>query len=515
MYKLKMVLVFLSLVTTQIVVAQDDFIKRADKLYDNKVYSEASKIYLTYLQQSYNYDVNYKLAECYRNMNQTIEAEFWYEVIVNQNIADENIIYNYANLLKSNGKYKSAKTWFLKYGAYDDDGFYLASTCDWALANEGKPVAYLLDSLGINSSGSEITPTFFKKGIIFSGSGGKKINVSTGLPYYDLYFSEMKNDSIWSVTRLNNSINSDLHEASPCYDQIDETLYFTRNNINKNRTITSKDDEVKLQMFYSNYIDNKFLAPIPMPFNSKTYSFGHSALSPDGSILIFSSDKPGGYGGTDLYFATKKGDGWSAVKNLGPVINTKGDELFPYMDPEGNLYFTSNWLPGFGGMDVFKSSRDGDHWSVPVNAGKPLNSSHDDFGFVIKNGRGYVTSNRPGGQGSDDIYGVTEALSLSKIYLYDTNLKPITKARITLVESPKAQPICETDANGMCDISALSNSNMSIRISKEGFLDKVINNLGSYRSSNGILPVELQPLLGNIENTPSPDLENITQTNDN
>lgn len=515
MHKLKMVFVFFGLVTTQIAVAQDDYIGRANKLYDNKVYSEAAKIYLTYLQQNYNYDVNYKLAECYRNMNLPREAEFWYEVIVNQSTADVDIIYNYANLLKTNGKYRSAKTWFLKYGAYDDDGFYLASTCDWALANESKPALYILDSIGINSSGSEITPTFFKKGIIYSGSGGQKMNVSTGLPYYDLYFSEMKNDSIWSVIKLNNSINSDLHEAAPCYDQLDETLYFTRNNHNKNRTITSKDDEVKLQMFYSNYIDNKFLAPRPMPFNSKSYSVGHPTLSPDGSILIFSSDKPGGYGGTDLYFVTKKGEGWSAVKNMGPVINTSGDELFPYMDPEGNLYFSSNWLPGFGGMDVFKSHREGDHWSVPLNAGQPLNTSYDDFGFIVRNGRGYVTSNRPGGQGSDDIYGVTEALALTEIYVYDTNLKPITKARITLVESPKTQPICETDINGKCDISTLANSNMSIRISKEGFLDKVVNNLGSYRSSNGILPVELQPLLGNNENTPTPDSENITKMNDN
>ncbi len=509
-----MVLVFFSLVATQALVAQDNFLKRADKLYENKVYNEAAKIYLAYMQQSYNYDVNFKLAECYRKMNLTKEAEFWYEVIVNQSTADADIIFNYANLLKSNGKYRSAKTWFLKYGAYDDDGFYLASTCDWALANETKPGSYQLDTIGINSSGSEMTTTFFKKGIIYSASGGNEINENTGLPYYDLYYGEMRNDTIWSVNRLNKLINSELHEASPCYDPIEETLYFTRNNHNKNRTITSKDDEVKLKIFYSNYIDNKFLAPKPIS-HAKPYSEGHSAISPDGTILIFTSDKPGGYGGADLYFVTQKSDGWSAPKNMGPIINTGGDELFPYMDPEGNLYFSSNWLPGFGGMDVFKSYREGDHWSVPVNAGKPLNSSNDDFGFIIRNGRGFVTSNRPGGQGSDDIYAVTEALPLSRIYVYDTNMKPIIKARITLLESPKMQPVCETDANGMCDISALSNSNMSIRISKEGYLDKVISNLGSFRSSNGILPAELQPLLGIIENAPTPDSENFSQKNDN
>ncbi len=500
MYKLKLILVFLSVLVSQFIFAQEDYLKRADKLYENGVYSDAAEIYLTYLQQTYDYDINLKLAECYREMNMTIEAEFWYEIIIQQGLASEDLILNYANLLKSNGKYKSAKAYYLKYGAYDDEGFYLASTCDWAMANEDKTPEYVLKNLNINTTGSDITPTFFKKGIIFSSGGGDEVNAGTGMPFYDLYYCEWKNDTTWSKTPLSKSVNSKYHEASPCYNPKDEVLYFTRNNHYKNRTIASKDKQVKLEMFYSDYIGNKFYAPKPMPFNSKNYSIGQSTISVDGSILIFASDKPGGYGGTDLYFVQKKGSGWSAIKNLGPVINSGGDELFPYLDPDGKLYFSSNYLPGFGGLDIFTAIREGDHWTVPQNAGKPLNSAADDFGVIMRNGKGFVTSNRAGGVGSDDIYTVSEAHILTTLYVYGANLKPISKARVTFVEGPKSEPICETDEYGMGDISLLKNSNMAIKISKEGYLDRIIYNIGSYRSNNGMFPVEMQPLIGAIEN---------------
>ncbi len=506
MNRLKIFLLFICFAFIQNSRAQDDFLKRADKLYDSEVYKEAADIYLAYLQQTYNYDVNYKLAECYRHLNLTREAAFWYEVVIQQKGDDPDIIYNYANLLKANGKYKSAKEYYLKYAEFEEEGFYLASTCDWALSNSTKTSDYFIDTLNINTERSEITPTFFKKGIIYA-SAGEKLNPNTGLAYYDLYYTEMKNDSVWESKPLDKNINSDLHEASPNFNADSKILYFTRNNHYRNRTIKSNDGEVKLELFFSTYQDGKFSAPRPSLLNSKSYSIGQPALSPDGTILIFASDRPGGYGGVDLYFTIKKSSGWSSVKNLGPTVNTNGDELFPFMNNEGTLFFSSNWHAGFGGLDVFETSREGDHWTTPVNLGKPVNSSFDDFGFIINNGSGYFSSNRPGGKGSDDIYVVSELKNLTKLYVHDTDLKPVYKASISLVESPKTKVLYETDANGLCDITALSGSTISIRIVKEGFLEKVISNLGSYKSSNGMLPVELQPLLGNIEIIPAKENE--------
>ncbi len=487
--------------------AQDDLLKKADRLYAHNAYSEAADIYITYLQQSYNYDINYKLAECYRNMHMLSDAVHWYKILMDQNNADAATIYNYAVLLKANGNYKSAKNWFLKYAAYNEDGYYMASTCDWAMANAGKPQYFIIDTIGINTPMSEMTPTFFKKGFIYSATAGDKINVSTGMPYYDLIFAEPAGDTAWKTSPLGNWVNSEMHEGAPCYDINSKILYFTRNNHYKNRTIRSGDGNVNLELFFSAFTEGDFSKPRPTTLNSNDYSVGQPAISPDGNIIIFVSDKPGGNGGTDLYYAVKKGGVWGQAINMGDAINTKGNELFPFMTSDGTLYFASDYLPGFGGLDIFKSTRISSSWSVPENIGAPVNSPQDDFAFILRNGAGYFTSNRPGGKGSDDIYQVTQLLGLTRIYVYDTSLKPVSKARVTLVESPKTQTICETDATGYGDISSVIGPGISIRIAREGFLDKTISNVGNLRSSNGVLPVELQPLLGDQEHTPEKPVE--------
>lgn len=498
MNRCKIWILIIGLISIQQVHAQNDFLARADKFYDHGIYTDAAEMYLTYLQQTYDYEVNLKLAECYRLLENKVDAEYWYSVIITQNTADPTILLRYADLLKANGKYRSAKIYYLKYAAYEEDGYYYASTCDWALSNQNKTPQYFINTLGFNTTDSEITPTFFKKGIIYARSSGDPINPTNDVSYYNLFFTEMKNDSLWLISKVEH-INDDLHDAAPCYDPVDKKLYFTRSNKYRGRTIKAKDGEVKLEIYFSTYMDGKFNNPRPLSINSKSYSFGQPTISSDGRVLIFASDKPGGYGGIDLFYCVKKGSSWSVPKNMGPTINTPGDELYPYLSPEGELYFSSNYHPGFGGFDLFKSSRVDEYWTVPANLGEPVNSPQDDYAMIIKNGNGYFASNRAGGQGSDDIYQVTQMLQLQKIYVYDPNLKPIYKARVTFIESPNMQVICESDANGFGDISTLSGATMAIKISKEGYLDKIIYDLSSLRSSNGIIPVELQPLLGSNE----------------
>lgn len=513
MNRIKIFFLIIGMIIVQTGFSQDDYQKRADKLYEHQAYSEAAGIYLAILQQNYDADINFKLAECYRQMNLMSDAEHWYGVLITQRSNDPVVLLHYANILKSNGNYKSAKVYFLKYAAYQEEGYYLASTCDWALANMNKVPGFLIDTLGFNSGNSEITPTFFKKGIIYSGGGNQGYNISTGMPFYDLYYAEKKNDSTWTNNSLGGDINSELHEASPYYDINSKLLYFTRNNHYKNRTIKSKSGEVKLEIYFSTYDEGKFSTPHPFSLNSKSYSIGQPAISPDGNVMIFASDRPGGAGGIDLYYAVKKNGAWSEPKNMGDMINTPGNEEYPFMSADGTLYFSSDYLPGFGGFDVFKSVRGDKFWTTPENLGMPLNSSSDDFGFIIRNGSGYFSSNRPGGKGSDDIYQITQLLPLTKIYVYDTNLKPIQKARVTLAESPKTNAVCETDATGMGDISSLTGSGISIRITKEGFLEKVISDIGNYRSSTGYLPVELQPLIGEHEQTPEKPVEEPAHNN--
>lgn len=475
--------------------AQPDMMARADKFYANGVYPDAAEIYVSFLEQGYDYIVNTKLADCYFQMEDWQKAEYWYGVIASHNIADAGTLLRYADLLKFNGKYREAKTYYLKYAIYKPDGYYLASTCDWAISNKSKQGGYAIEPAAFNTAASEMTPAQFKRGVVFARSNGDEINPNTGTPYYDLYFAEPRVDNSWTVNAMEH-VNSDFHEAAPFYDTNSKLLYFTRSNHINDRTIVSPDGQVKLELFYAAYTDGKFARPRPLTINSRGYSVGHPTLSPDGTILIFASDMAGGKGGIDLYYCLKVNNEWSEPKNMGEVINSPGDELYPYLAPDGVLYFSSNYHAGFGGQDIFKSHRMDDHWTIPENLGMPVNSSQDDYGFTIKNGFGYFTSNRPGGKGSDDIYQVTQLATISTLYVYDVDQKPVFKAKVTFVEGANTQIICETDVNGLGDVSTLSGASTSIKISKEGFLDKVINDIGSLRSSNGILPIELQPLLG-------------------
>ena len=165
-----------------------------------------------------------------------------------------------------------------------------------------------------------------------------------------------------------------------------------------------------LKIFQAQYINGKWAALEPFYLNSPDYSVGHPAISPDGKILCFASNMPGGQGGSDLWMCVRNETGWSAPQNLGPEINTAGDEVFPSLQADGSLIFASDMLPGFGGLDIFFARHQDNKWVKPENAGLPLNSSYDDFAMNYAPGTkiGFFSSNRPGGQGSDDIYAFRE-----------------------------------------------------------------------------------------------------------
>ncbi len=491
--------------------AQNPYLKNADRLFNNYAYYEASVIYLSWLQQQYDYHVNYQLAECYRQMNDLKQAEFWYDVLVMQPVEDPQLYFRYAEVLRSNGKYALAKDNYLKYAVYDEAGYYYAGMCDWAMANLHNRSAYLIDTIGINTKGSDIASTFFKKGIIYSSNGNGKPDEAyyqwTGMPYYDLYFAEIDQNRVTKKSPVEGYVNSKAHDAAPCYDPVSKTLYFTRNSFYRNRSNQAKDGEIKLQLFYSNYSDGYFTVAKPMEINNRSFSSGQPALSPDGSIMVFASDKPGGFGGTDLYYSVKSGTEWSAPRNLGQVVNTAGNEMFPFISDDGKLYFSSNHHLGFGGMDVFVCYREYDHWSEPVNLGLPVNSSRDDFGFIIKNGKGFVSSNREGGKGDDDIYTVTQLNAVSGIFVHDPDMKGISGAKIYYSDGLQQTLLCVTDAYGYCNLSGKTGADLILKITHDGYLDNTTKNLNTIKTNSGIYPVELQPLIGSNESIPGIQIE--------
>ena len=250
--------------------------------------------------------------------------------------------------------------------------------------------------------------------------------------------------------------NGKYHEGPACYSEKLQELYITRSNY-KVRPRASNDKTVKLKLYRLVYLptENKWGEKLieAVPFNDREYSVGHAALTPDGQTLYFSSDKPGGYGGVDLYKSVRDQSGnWASPVNLGPTINTTGDEMFPFVAEDGTLYFSSNGHVGLGGLDVFSTTPNKDSWSAPENLGFPINTNSDDFNYIIDkdNKNGYFASNRPGGHGDDDIYKfIKKGISLCGLVYDAKSNDPIQDAKVVMyeVKDEKGYKMTKKDGN--------------------------------------------------------------------
>ena len=238
----------------------------------------------------------------------------------------------------------------------------------------------------------------------------------TGKPFWDMYVADIDKDQLGKAKNFSRSINGKLHDGPASFNKAATLMAFTRNDYDTKR----KDKVVELQIFFSDFKDGKWSKPYAFNLNNTEYSVGQPCLSTGGNTMYFTSDMPGGYGGSDIYRTTKDASGaWSKAENLGNKVNTEGDEMYPFY--EGNndvLFFSSNGHFGLGGLDIFVCAMNGKEFGPVVNAGYPLNTQYDDFAFIVngKMSSGYFSSNRTGGSGGDDIYyaDITKGFDIGK-----------------------------------------------------------------------------------------------------
>lgn len=398
--------------------AQNSKTKKADKYFNRLEFVKAAEKYLD-LALDGNGDayVYGQLAECYYNVFNTVEAERWYAKALDTSENPE-MIYKYSQMLKANGKYDMSNQMMDKFASMrpgDDRATAYKRNPDYLPKILEKGKKFNVQNLDINSEVSDFGG-IVKNGKLYLTSARNSTRKNYGWnqePFLDIYeFTISEDGSYIGESLLGKNINTKYHEGVVSFSTDGKTMYFSRESYYDDlylKDSLSRNKQSVLNLYYSSLLSDGWSEATPVAFNSENYSVKNPAVSADGKTLYFASDMPNGYGNFDIYKAPINDDGSvGEPMNLGQKVNTEGQEMFPYSSSNGSLYFSSDGHLGLGGMDVFYT-REIDGKMAPIrNVGVPVNSNADDFAFIIdeESEEGFVSSNREGGKGSDDVYAI-------------------------------------------------------------------------------------------------------------
>ena len=432
--------------------AQSGKQKKADRLYNDFAYLEATDLYKELIENDYNITYNSKkLGDSYMMLRSPENAVHYYGDIISDTTISPEYYYKFAQALRGVKRYDESRQWLRKYLKTGKDSEEIETMLN---KNEYKSkVSYQIKASDFNSEVSDFGVFVKDDQVYFVSARAQGVDVKdktyswNGEPFLDIYVLDKASGNITPVA---GDINTKLHDGPAVISPDGTTIYFTRNNyLNNKEGKRDKDKTNHLKLYSAIKAGNEWTSVKELPFNSNEYSIGHASLSPDGKILYFTSDMPGGYGGTDIYKITIDENGVFGIpENLGEPVNTEFDETFPFMDSDGTLYFSSNGHAGLGLFDIFKLNPENDKIE---NLGEPLNSSMDDFAYfqVTDSGEGYISSNRS--SESDEIY-VFNKLNplLLKGQVTDAvNGNPISSATVRIMTKEGEQlAFLETDEDG-------------------------------------------------------------------
>ncbi len=430
--------------------AQNKDTKKADDLYDQLAYTDAAAAYQKLLKKGkagrYVFE---RLANSYYFINDTKKAETYYKRVAKGRKASPEVIYNYAQTLKANGKFSDYNTWMKKFAEMSPDDSRAAQ-----FMKNPNYVPQIMDDFAryeaknledINTEYSEFGGFLRGKDFYFSSARNtnrKKYHWDEQ-PFLDVYKAEVVGGTIKNAALLEGDVNTKYHEGNIAITADGKRMYFDRNDYLDGKFEKSEEGINQINLYWTELVDGNWKGVFSAPFNSSEYSTGHPALSPDGSTLYFVSDMPGGKGGSDIYMVSiDKSGNFGTPKAVPGTINTEGKEVFPFIDTDGNLYFSSDGHMGLGGLDGFYAEAIATGFKSPVNLGKGANSEQDDFAFSYDptTKTGFMASNRKGGKGSDDIYSVTGVeppceVSMDVNVINEYTKEPIFGARLDLYDN--------------------------------------------------------------------------------
>jgi len=415
----KIISIFIiTLLSSAILTAQSNETKRADKHFNKYEFVEAATDYLKLVTDgkadTYVYS---QLAESYFNVFNTVEAEKWYAKAL-ETSSEPEMVYNYSQMLKANGKYEESNTQLDLFAsmrpadhratAFRENPNYLPK-----ILEKGK--RFNVQNLAINSEVSDFGGTL-KNGKLYITSARNSNRKTYGWneePFLDIYTAYVNDDGEFQTPSIiEQNINTKYHEGTVSFSPDGNTMYFSRESfyekVYERDSITKYKISV-LNLYKSINQEGQWSEAEALSLNGDSYSVKNPSVSADGKTLYFASDKTGGYGNFDIYSAPIDENGSVGdATNLGQKLNTEGQEMFPFISANNTLYFSSNGHLGLGGLDVFFAKIVDGKVGPIRNIGIPVNGNADDFAFSIneETEEGFVSSNREGGVGSDDIYSI-------------------------------------------------------------------------------------------------------------
>ncbi|MCY7351775.1 MAG: OmpA family protein [Cytophagaceae bacterium] len=501
--------------------AQSARLKAANRQYDNFSYVNAIRQYEEFLRTGRNVqpaerkEALTRLGYSYRRMQDSRNAERVYTDLIKEfeDVESEAYLY-YAQSLAQNGKYRESQKVYSKYGemqAADLRGKrFTVSYMDMSRFYQDSS-SYKVDYLPINSRQADFSPMYYKGGLTFvsareEGGAIKRIFNWNQTPFLDLYFAPdtaelrrvmepvsrggaaiggsfnstqvaeaaQEQKPLTKTEIFSRTLNTKYHEGPMTFNKPQDFIVFTRNNYNKSKSDKSSEGINKLKLYSAGLNGRgKWAGVKELPFNSDEYSTGHPAFAPDDSKLYFVSDMPGGFGGTDLYVVEYQNGQWGTPVNMGKEVNTEGNEMFPFIDPNGNLYFASDGHEGLGGLDLFYAEmKEGIVLKGVDNLGAPINSDKDDFGFISTADRssGYFSSSRKKGVGDDNIYYFRKTCKQLNVIVYDAVTRaPMEGVQLRTVINGENQELRQTAMNGTVGLCLQSGSEYEFKAIQEGY----------------------------------------------
>lgn len=470
-------IIFLFIISAFTSNAQESQLRNAEKSFSAASYIKSAELYSTLIQEG-NTDVLVlkRAADSYYFISDFEKAEPLYKKLITdfKEIIEDKYIFRYAQTLKALNKLDESDTLINIYENKIPEIVYKFNIEKLeSIKNQGDK--FEIKNLAINTKFSDFGPALYEDNLVFSSPSNKKNILTkkyhwTKQPYLDLFVAKIENNEVDSIAvSFSETLNTNLHEADVAFTNDGNTIYFTRNNSFNGKRIQDRKKVTHLGIYKAQLVDGKWTNVQSLFFNSNKYSTMHPALNKENNILYFSSDMPGSIGSFDLFYATidQNGNLGNPV-NLGPEINTKNREQFPFISDNNTLFFSSNGHIGFGLLDVFMSRFKNGAYSRPLNVGLPINTNADDFSFIIdeKNKKGYFASNRAEGKGDDDIYSFIQTAPIKDFeYLVEGLIQDsktndlINKATISLIDEA---------GNKIYEITVNKNGSFSFDIEKPG-----------------------------------------------